>query len=382
VNAEKLHPPSLRATFAEQQNEPLALIVLARPGANAEMLELTRDLADRSIGPAGTERLALIEAVAIRATVRQAADLSDAPCIGALWRIPAAIHDVYVRIIRSLGDVVENGIRVANISLAPPPTLLGSRFDPDEPMNLATRAAAAGDVVVVFAAANYGPAEDSLNPWSVAPWVLSVGAASEDGERLADFSSRGIPRDLLYRPTVVAPGIDRIVAHPRKVPKTQEQLEAEKRIGFSKRVPWLKRAHYTVVSGTSFACPEVSGVAGQIIYYIEQLKRQVLQARAEIPPDATWAQIYTHRRAAPLDDRLTISRVAGKLAQSGGASTGSYPFQSSPAVVKQIIMDMALDMPGYQPHEVGAGFVSQQVALHYFGAFGPATPQIASYKVL
>ena len=95
---------------------------------------------------------------------------------------------------------------------------------------------------------------------------------------------------------------------------------------------------------------------------MDHLRLQVLQKTREIPSTATWAQIYTHARATPLDDRLTTNRLAGKLTHAGAASTGSYPFQSTPAVVKQIIMDMALGMAPYKPHEIGAGFVSQQLS--------------------
>jgi subtilisin family serine protease len=380
VNESKFHPASLRAALTQQPNKQYRLIVLAKRGRHAEVIGLARSMVDRNIGPPGTETLDLIEGVAVSATMKQVEALSDAEAVGAIWGIAAAIHEVYVRIIRSLGNAVQNKIRVVNISLAPPRGLLDPHFDPEEPMNLATRAAADKRLIVVFAAANYGPVENTLNPWSVAPWVLSVGAASEDGKRLADFSSRGVPSDPLYRPTVVAPGIDQIVAHPSKIPKTEEQLSAEMRIGFKQRVPWLKHSQYTVVSGTSFACPVVVSVAGQIIYFMDHLR--LLLGKPEIPPDATWAQIYTHGRTATLDDRLTTNRLAGKLTHAGGASTGSYPFHSTPAVVKQIVMDMALGMPPHKPHEIGAGFVSQPLALHYFGRFGRVAPEITSYKVL
>jgi hypothetical protein len=344
---------------------------------------LTKSVLDRNIGPPGKEMiLDLIEGVPVSVTGNQARGLANADVVAAIWQIPPAIHNVYVRIIHSLGDAAQNKLRGVNISLAPPQGLLAPTFNYDEPMNLATRAAADKDVVVVFAAGNYGPAENTLNPWSVAPWVLSIGAASEDGERLADFSSRGVPSDPLYRPTVVAPGVDQIVAHPRRIPKTNEQLSAEKRIGFEQRVPLPERPDYTVVSGTSIACPVVTSVASQIIYYIDWLKLQVLRTKPDLPPDATWAQIYTHNRMAPLDNRLTTNRFAGKLDFFGAATTGSYSLHSTPALVKQIILDMALSMPSYKPHEVGAGFVSKELAIHYFGAFGKVDPKMTSYKVL
>lgn len=123
-------------------------------------------------------------------------------------------------------------------------------------------------------------------------------------------------------------------------------------------------------------------MAAQVIYYMDHLRAVALLGKSEMPSGATWAQIYTHRRTETLDDRLTTNRLAGKLGHAGGASTGSYPFHSTPAVVKEVIMDMALGMPPYKPHEIGAGFVSQQLALHYFDGFGRADPPITCYKVL
>src|SRR5206468_9415511 len=54
-------------------------------------------------------------------------------------------------------------------------------FDPDDPVNIATRALYDAGVTVVFAAGNYGPAPDTLNPYSVAPWVIGVGSTRKDG---------------------------------------------------------------------------------------------------------------------------------------------------------------------------------------------------------
>jgi hypothetical protein len=50
---------------------------------------------------------------------------------------------------------------------------------------------------------------ESLNPYSVAPWVIGVAAGTKDG-KLADFSSRGIEGDPLYHPTITAELMSRI----------------------------------------------------------------------------------------------------------------------------------------------------------------------------
>jgi serine protease AprX len=103
-------------------------------------------------------------------------------------------------------------------------------FDPADPVNVATKALAATGVAVVFAAGNSGSedAEMTLNPFSQAPWVISVAAGDNDRNR-ADFSSNGLVLDNSvagvgpdadghvhfdgdrlgqYHPDVTAPGSD------------------------------------------------------------------------------------------------------------------------------------------------------------------------------
>ena len=66
------------------------------------------------------------------------------------------------------------------------------QFDPRDPVHQATKAVADAGATVVFAAGNSG-AEDveaSQNPWSLAPWVISVAAGTLDHHR-GDFSSNG-----------------------------------------------------------------------------------------------------------------------------------------------------------------------------------------------
>lgn len=63
------------------------------------------------------------------------------------------------------------------------------KFDPEDPLNVATKEAHDAGMTMVFAAGNEGPGKDTLNPYSVAPWVIGVAAGEKDGETLADFSS-------------------------------------------------------------------------------------------------------------------------------------------------------------------------------------------------
>lgn len=148
-------------------------------------------------------------------------------------------------------------------------------FDPEEPINIATKAAHDAGITVVFAAGNEGPAENTMNPRSVAPWVISVGAACKLGADptnsasrcvdaqgrapiLGDFSSRGIPGDPLYHPDVVAPGV-RIVStrNPLGVQVWGTAIPADAQ---SCVIPVQHFAYYTCISGTSMASPFVAGI--------------------------------------------------------------------------------------------------------------------------
>jgi serine protease AprX len=102
------------------------------------------------------------------------------------------------------------------------------QFDPRDPVAVVTKAVSDLGVAVVFAAGNSGDedAEMSLNPFSEAPWVISVAAGSLDHHR-GSFSSNGLVFDNslpgqigggghttwtgdrigTYHPDVTAPGV-------------------------------------------------------------------------------------------------------------------------------------------------------------------------------
>src|SRR4030095_338788 len=94
----------------------------------------------------------------------------------------------------------ELGIKVVNCSFS-----ADTLYDPNDPVNVATRMLIDRGVSVVFSAGNNGPGMDTLNPYAMAPWVVGVGATDEDGQ-LADFSSRGSSTKLTG-PSLVAPGV-------------------------------------------------------------------------------------------------------------------------------------------------------------------------------
>ncbi|SDP64377.1 S8 family peptidase [Halobacillus aidingensis] len=168
-------------------------------------------------------------------------------------------------------------------------------YSEDDPINVATKVAHDKGMIVTFAAGNEGPDDNTMNPYSAAPWVISVAAGTKD-RQLADFSSRGVPSDDLLHPDITAPGVD-IVATKSSTGLILNTL------GFMTDIQYINPEnllYYTTSSGTSMATPHVSGVLALM------------------------------REASP---------------------------NLSPGEALEVLERTAADMPGYAYHEVGAGYM-------------------------
>ncbi|SFA70801.1 MULTISPECIES: S8 family serine peptidase [unclassified Bacillus (in: firmicutes)] len=128
-------------------------------------------------------------------------------------------------------------------------------YSPNHPINVASKKAHDAGMTVVFAAGNEGPEDNTLNPYSAPPWVISVAAGTKD-KKLADFSSRGVEGDEFLHPDITAPGVD-IVATRSSTGLVMNAL------GTATDATYIDPIHlpyYTTSSGTSMATPHISGV--------------------------------------------------------------------------------------------------------------------------
>src|SRR3569623_2830731 len=145
-------------------------------------------------------------------------------------------------------------------------------FAADEPVNVASYAAYKKGIVVLFAAGNDGPGEDTHNPYAQAPWVISVAAGDKPG-RLADFSSRGARFEsatfsmpdgqswtYVNQPAITAPGVDVISTRTfgGALPPLAAQQDAE-------LIPAQYLPFYTTMSGTSMATPHTAGIVSLLL---------------------------------------------------------------------------------------------------------------------
>ncbi|MBB5883085.1 peptidase S8 [Xanthomonas sp. LMG 8992] len=238
------------------------------------------------------------------------------------------------------------------------------KFDPKNPVNVATYELYKRGIVSVFAAGNDGPNEDTHNPYAQAPWVISVAAGEKDGT-LADFSSRGKRGEsgsftmaddktwtYLNEPTITAPGVD--IVSTRDSTGALPPLAAEKD---SKLIAPAQLPFYTTMSGTSMATPHVAGIVALL-----------LEANPDLTPDQV--KDLLERTATNIPGRTYWEAGAGYVNAYAALLEASKKRRGFGKTVNalQSFNSNALVMPGgSQPFEV---------------AFSPVgTPQTQSFTV-
>jgi serine protease AprX len=195
-------------------------------------------------------------------------------------------------------------VRVVNCSFS-----ANTVFDVNDPVNIATRMLTDAGVNVVFSAGNTGPGADSLNPYSVAPWVISTGATDDLG-RLANFSSRGEFASPLFRPTIVAPGVNTVSLRTSVSLTSATGMGANDMALSSSELPY-----YVTASGTSFSAPHVAGVIALMLEVNPNLNpaqiRDILQRTATPLPPYYWHEVgagMLNAQAAVLEAAYPVRR--------------------------------------------------------------------------
>lgn len=188
-----------------------------------------------------------------------------------------------------LANHADLGVKVVNCSFS-----ANTAFDANDPVNVATKLLTEAGINVVFSAGNTGPGADTLNPYAVAPWVISVGATDSEGT-LASFSSRGHFANSFFKPTLVAPGVSVVSLRGAGIVNVTGLLGL---VGSDLlRLTPAELPFYTTATGTSFSAPQVSGAIALMLEANPTLTparvREILQRTA-----TPLAPYYAHETGA------------------------------------------------------------------------------------
>lgn len=196
------------------------------------------------------------------------------------------------------------GVRVVNCSFS-----ANTVFDVSDPVNVGTRMLTDAGISVVFSAGNTGPGQHTLNPYAAAPWVVSVGATDTEG-RLAGFSSRGSFASPIFRPTLVAPGVDVVSLRGSGIANVTGAMGLAG--ADAKRLSSSELLHYTTANGTSFSAPQVAGAIALIL---------------EANPTLNPAQVkeILQRTATPLPPYYAYETGAGMLNVHAAVLEAEFP---------------------------------------------------------
>lgn len=246
--------------------------------------------------------------------------------------------------------------QVVPITLGPVPLY---PYDSNEPMNVATRQAAEHGVTVIVAAGNEARLvqENSLNPWSVAPWVIGVGATNDEGTQLLEVSSRGEAGQPYDAPTVVALGETTSAFGGLNHGHQVALQEIEQAPPGSVTTAVVGSSVYNYVKdreGRIGVCNIKDGVASPVVPLetVKEMLEQEHAARVQKLRGTSFAAEY-------------VAAICNRIVKHIQPRLPNLPCHERPKLVKTVLEDMAQPFGNLPPWEIGKGFVSHEIAEQY-----------------
>lgn len=249
--------------------------------------------------------------------------------------------------------------QVVTITLGPVPVY---EYDPNEPMNIATKQAADHGVTIIAAAGNEGQLVkgNSLNPWSVPPWVIGVGSTNEEGTQLLKTSSRGVCGQPYEAPTVVALGETTSpfggLNHGHQM--ALEEIEEAPPGSVTTAVVGQNVYNYVKDRDGHVGVSHIKeGIAGPVVP-IQQVLRILEQENA-----ARLLTLHGTSLAAEYVNGICqwIVKVIKPLVPNLAKS-------ERPKLIKTILEDMAQPFANLPPWEIGKGLVTKATAVYYLNS--------------
>ncbi len=291
--------------------------------------------------------------------------LRSQPWVAGMMMTRDKMTDTYVYVLRGLDQYLRarrqiNGLSdvwlAATISLGPVPW---HDYDANEPMNIATRRAADDGVTVYVAAGNEARLMrgNSLNPWSVAPWVIGVGATSMDGKQLLETCSRGVSGQTYVAPTIVAPG---------ETAASISGLTHEDEVAIE-NISRSPPGSFTIapVGGSTYKLRKDE--QGRV--WIAPIEKGTVGP--ELPLDQVLDAFKRENASKPKRIRGTsfaaeyVSALGTRLVKHIKLLVPDLAVKDRPKLMKTLLEDMAQPLTGYARWEVGHGLVTSEIADQY-----------------
>lgn len=156
------------------------------------------------------------------------------------------------------------------------------------------------DVVICVSAGNNGPELNTITVPADSPLAITVGAIHKD-RSVCHFSSRGptdAPEITGIKPNVVSPGAAIISC----------------RSNHSNLPPYQPNPMYTMMSGTSMACPHVTGAMAVLLSYMKSLDLKLPTSIIRLTLEDTAIKLPNYRDADQGKGLINIPNALSKIA--------------------------------------------------------------------